>query len=360
MENENSQKNPYYGLDPYLDFAKSEGIPIVEGFSVDCLKLELEPWERLGGRGAYVHLAGRGDYVNCYVVEIESGGELNVERHLHDKLIHVLQGHGATVVELPDGTRETFEWGPGSLFGIPLNCQHQHFNGGSEPVRFAAVTNLPIVLNLFHNEKFIFNNPYAFDERSGQERYFKGEGEFRKVRPGRHQWETNFVADLTSFELPEWKARGAGGKNIQFVLADSTMHAHISEYPEGTYKKAHRHDAGIHIFCVTGEGYSLLWDEGQDPTGTIRVDWKPGMLYAPPDDLFHQHFNLFSKPSRYLALGFGGVRYPVVSSMRKVYEGMDKSVKEGGNQIEYEDEDPKIKQLFMEELAKRGIPFRME
>jgi len=351
-----TEANKYYQLDPYKDFVHSEGIPVIEGFSVDCLTAKLEPWQRLGGLGAYVHLAGRGDLLSCYIAEIPPGGQLNTEKHLHDELIHVVQGHGATTVELPGGVKHSFEWGPGSVFGIPMNAYHQHFNGsGSEPVRFAAVTNLAIILNLFHNVNFIYDNSYFFEERVGDEKYFKGEGEFRQVKPGRHQWETNFVADLSGFVLPEWKERGAGGTNIQFVLADSTLHSHISEMPVGTYKKAHRHQAGAHIFCVTGQGYSLLWKEGDDPTNTIRTDWKPGTLYAPPADLYHQHFNSAGVPSRYLALGFGGVRHPVLDAKRKIYEGMDKSAKEGGNQIEYEDEDPNILAIFEQELSKNGV-----
>jgi len=38
---------------------------------------------------------------------------------------------------------------------------------------------------------------------------------------------------------------------------------------------------------------------------------------------------------------------------------MDKSVKEGGMQIEYEDEDPSILTLYERELAQRGITSRM-
>ena len=41
------------------------------------------------------------------------------------------------------------------------------------------------------------------------------------------------------------------------------------------------------------------------------------------------------------------------------YENMDKSVKAGGMQIEYEDEDPRIHALFEEELTKRGLKSRM-
>ncbi len=39
--------------------------------------------------------------------------------------------------------------------------------------------------------------------------------------------------------------------------------------------------------------------------------------------------------------------------------GMDVSVKEGGRQIEYEDQDPRIHQMYLEELAKSGIEPRM-
>src|SRR5205807_2416350 len=86
---------------------------------------------------------------------------------------------------------------------------------------------------------------------------------FRPRRPGRHMWETNSVPDLRGFKLHEWKERGAGGSNMMFVLADGTMHAHMSEMPVGTYKKAHRHEADFHIFPVTGQGYSLFWYEGE-------------------------------------------------------------------------------------------------
>jgi mannose-6-phosphate isomerase-like protein (cupin superfamily) len=352
--------NPFYLQDPYSDFLATEGVPVVDGFSIDCLSLPLEPWSRMGGRGAYIHLAGRGEYLSCYLAEIPPASKLEPEKHFHDEVIHVLEGTGATSVELPTGERRTIEWGPGSLFAVPLNAWHQHFNtSGTERVRFGAVTNLPIILNLFHNLDFIYDNPIVFPERFGEERYFSAEGELRIVKPGRHQWETNFVADLRSFKLQDWKERGAGGTSIQFVLADSTMHAHISEFGVGTYKKAHRHQAGAHIFCVTGHGYSLLWLDGQNPVDTVRVDWKPGTLYAPPDDLFHQHFNTASQPSRYLALGFGGVRHPVLESRRRGYEAMDKSVEEGGEQIEYEHEDPRILAMYEQELAEEGIESRM-
>ncbi len=363
MADEQWQDNPYYQINTYLDWVKTEGVPIIEAYAVDCLTQPLEPSPRVGGLGAYIHLVGRGDSATCYLAEIPPGGSLNSEKHLYDKLTYVLSGRGATTVEAPDGRRHSFEWGPGSTFGIPINARHQFHNGsGSEPARFASVSNLPIILNLFHNVDFVFDNAHAFQDRVGDERYFRGEGEFRAVKPGRHQWETNFVADLTSFQLPEWKERGAGGtsSNVQFTLAGSTMHAHISEFGVGTYKKAHRHDAGAHIVCVTGNGYSLLWLDGQNPVETKRVDWKPGTLYAPPDGpTFHQHFNIASVPSRYFVMSFGGARYFISNARKANYQNMDKSVAEGGNQIEYEDEDRRILDLYERECARNGVTSRM-
>jgi quercetin dioxygenase-like cupin family protein len=364
MTNDNWQNNPYYQIDSYMNWARREGIPMVDSYSVDCLTQPLEPWDRLGGLGALVHLVGRGDVMNLYLAEIPAGQSLKPERHLFDKVIYVLAGRGATTVEGADGSTHSFEWGPGSLFGVPINAHHQHHNGsGSESARFAALTNLPIVLNLFHNEGFVFDNPYGFGDRVGEERYYRGEGEFRAVKPGRDMWETNFVPDLTSFQLPEWKARGVNARTVNFTLADSTLHAHISEFGVGTYKKAHRHNAGAHIFCVTGHGYSLLWKDDEDPVNTIRVDWKPGTLYAPPDGpTFHQHFNTASVPSRYLALGspnWGGPRYFVSNAGKRGYELMDQPTTEGGNQIEYEDEDPRILALYESECAKHGVGSQM-
>ena len=41
----------------YCQWMKSEGVPIVEGFSVeDVREWNLSPWRRLGGTGAFVHL----------------------------------------------------------------------------------------------------------------------------------------------------------------------------------------------------------------------------------------------------------------------------------------------------------------
>jgi quercetin dioxygenase-like cupin family protein len=350
----------FYLRRPYEDWRLGEGLPTYEGFGIDCLDIDLAPWPRLGGRGAYVDVAGRGDFTNIYVAEIPPAGQLEPEQHLFEETILVLKGAGTTTLELADGTDHIVEWQKGSLFAVPLNAKHQHANAsGREAVRFAAVTTMPLMLNLFHNVEFIFDNPFAFSDRLGDERYLRGDGEYRAIRPGRNQWETVLVPDLYSFELPAFDARGEGSRHLHFVLAESTMHAHMAEMPAGRYKKAHRHAAGANVFCATGAGYSLLWLDGQSFDDAIRFDWKPGTVYAPPEEYFHQHFNTAPKPSRYLGIGFASVRYPVLQSTRYLYENIDVGVQEGGTQIEFEDEMTEIFDLFVEELERAGTPLDM-
>ncbi len=359
---------PRVGVDSYLDWLKGEGIPSVEDFGVDLFKVGTRPWPRLGVHGAAVHLKGRGDFVSMFVLEMVPGAATSPQRHLYEEVLYVLSGRGSTTIEAVDGRKHTFEWGPRSLFAIPLNTKYRHFNGsGTEKALLVTTTSLPAVLNMFHNESFVFDNPFQFSERTGQSKYFSGEGDFIPVVAGQHMWESNFIPDLAAIELKAWDERGAGSKNIMFILADGTLHAHLSEMQVGTYKKAHRHAADFHVMCVTGGGYSLLWYEGEPDIR--RVDWKHGTVFAPPDRMFHQHFNTHPAPSRYLATAFGSIRYPFTDSKRRSLTGggadgakqggVSTSVKQGGDQIEFEDQSPRIHALYLEETRKSGVEVKM-
>ena len=57
--------------------------------------------------------------------------------------------------------------------------------------------------------------------------------------------------------------------------------------------------------------------------------------------------------------GFGGARYPVLDSKMTSYENMDKTTKDGGNQVEYVDEDPAILALYEKELRSRNLNSKM-
>ena len=346
-------------VDPYQNWADKQGIPIHQDFGFDLLALETGPWGHYDARGCFAHAHGRGDFMANYVVEIPKGGKTKPVKHLYEATFYGLAGRGSTTVWSPRGEKRTFEWGPKSVFSIPLNCQYQMFNGsGQEPARLSCTNDAPISLNLYHNEDFIFNNSYEFPERIGSGRHFEGEGELlqftRGDKPQVNVWETNFIDDLTKFKLYGLEARGKDSMNVTFVLADGTMHAHSSEIPVGRYKKAHRHAAGTHVHAVTGEGYSLLWYEGDSEFK--QIPWRHGIMYVPPFWMMHQHFNTSDQRARYLACSLGSRRYPFISLRRKSAEGGgSSSIQNGGRQIEYEDQDPRIHRKFLDALKKNGV-----
>ncbi|HEY3919550.1 MAG TPA: hypothetical protein VGL83_17310 [Stellaceae bacterium] len=351
------------GIDSYREWLKAEGVRTVEGLAIDCMTVETADWPRLDARAAVLHLDGRGDFCNMILCELASGKATAPQRHLFEEVIYVLEGRGSTQLVLPNGTRRSFEWGERSLFAIPLNAEYRHFNGsGTARARLVSTTNLPMMLNLFHNERFVFGNGFDFEDRIGKKEYFEGEGVLSLVRQGNDTWETNFVPDIGTIELPDFSDRGAGGGCLIFLLSDSSMHAHVAEMPAGTYKKAHRHTAGYHVMCVAGSGYSLMWYEGE--RDFTRIEWRHGVVFPPGHQQFHQHFTLSAAPARYLATGFGSLRYPFTLARRQEILGakvaFSTSTKDGGDQIEYADQDPRIHPLFLEEMEKHGIAAKMD
>jgi hypothetical protein len=217
------------------------------------------------------------------------------------------------------------------------------------------VTSAPPMINFFRNLDFVLNNPFPFDDRfNADPADFSGKGESYKIKD-RPIWDTNFIPDVRSLPLQSWEKRGAGGSNIMIELSDNSMGAHISQFPVGTYKKAHRHGPGAHVIIIGGQGYSLMWPEGSPPE---RFDWHDGSVIVPPERWFHQHFNTGANPARYLALRAGGRKFPRPWG-QKAY-AVDESVKGGGDQIEYEDEDPQIRRMFERELAQQGVVCGMD
>jgi hypothetical protein len=349
-------------VDPYMNWAEGEGIPIHLDFGHDLLALETARWDRYDARGCFAHTHGRGDFMANYVLEVPAGGKTRPVKHLYEAFFYTLSGRGSTTVWSPDGVARTFEWGPKALFAIPLNCEYQIFNGsGKEPARLSCTNDAPLTLNLYHDENFVFANPCSFPKRLSDSKHFDGEGELVPIpRNGLplNVWETNFVNDLANFKLYSYEARGKGTLNVSFVLADGTMHSHSSEMPTGRYKKAHRHAAGTHVHAVSGEGYSLLWYEGDSEFK--EIPWRHGVMYTPPFWMFHQHFNTSGQPARYLACSLGSRRYPFISLRKKSAEGAGTiRIQDGGRQIEFEDQDPRIHRRWLEAIAETGVASQM-
>lgn len=351
----------YKRVDAYEAWLQKEGVKVYKDFYFPSLaKIELGPWERKGGHGAVLHIANRIMPNDCHVVEIKPGGKSEPEHHMYELAIYVISGRGATTIwqgKKDEKRKQTFEWQAGSLFSIPLNAWYQNFNGsGDEPTRYIAVTNAPPMMRLYRDEEFIFNCDFIFRSRySGEEDYFSGNGKLFN----RRIWESNFIANAPDMRLYGWKERGAGGVNAMLEMADNSVKAHISEFPVGTYKKAHRHGPGAHLVLLSGSaGFSLLWTK-EDRSDMIKCDWQVGsMVIVPSDNCYHQHFNTGSNRARYLAFrpGDSGLQAPRGGGG----DYADRSIKEGGWQIEYEDEDREIHGIFEKELAAHRAPCRMQ
>ena len=339
--------------DYYSEFQKSEGIPIYPGYHFSDLRaVEVKPWTRMGGLGAYINLYGEEVSGDNYICEIPPGQSLKPQRHMFEELVYVVSGRGATTFWAREGgPKWTFEWKEQSLFALPANVGYQHFNGDeTKPARLFSKTTLPAVFQYFKDKKFIFDNDYVFggiekDFYSGEARIYKGDAK----HDYKIAWVANFVPDVKAFDqMTSYVWRGGGGRSVDFYQSGLVrIHAHMSEFPVGTYKKAHAHPPGRSIILISGKGYSLLWEPGKEKD-IKKADWKPGSLFGvgltnlQGEVWYHQHFNSGAESARYLVLHVNSQTLG------------DKHV-----QIEYVDEDPEIRKLFESEVAKSGVKSKM-
>ncbi len=281
-----------YLVDPYEDWAKGEGIPIVTGAAVDLLAVEPAPWARFGVNAAFCDLDGRCDFLSVFLIELSPGASSAPQKHLYEEVCYGLAGHGTTEMELAGGGMRTIEWGPRSVFAVPMNARYRHRNASAAPARFAAVNDLRYLLNLYRNQRFIFDTPNIFPERDG---------------------ETCFAADTFGLD----STAGSGISAASPTLADGSIGADVVELAPGTRANTSRQMQGWHLFGVAGEGYTLAWEENEQDSR--RTDWRHGVVYGPPGMAFHQHFNAGAAPARYLGLQLGSSRYPMFRSRRTAY-----------------------------------------
>jgi quercetin dioxygenase-like cupin family protein len=362
---------------PYEAFIAGEGVPITRAYGVtDLGELEYGYWPRIGTDACFVLLHGMEGMTGMYAMQMTPGTATHRERHLFEKVIYVLKGHGATTLEAPDGSQLPFEWQEGSLFAIPLNVPHRFF-AHDESVRLAAFTTAPLVFDLFHTEDFVYETQHTFKDRfDGSPDYIKKD--VRVDRPAQNllgsfsnrDWETNFVADARNALPDEISEANHSLRFILFELAGNSLITHESKYPSGAYMQGHYHGGGAILCILRSEGYSLMWprEAGDRPfeagngDQVVRVDWKPGSVFSPPTGWFHQHFNAGPTDALQLAIRYGSAKYPMgmwrALSNGETQDGRSNTMvsrRDGGNVISYADEDPMIGKLFNEAIARNGV-----
>jgi mannose-6-phosphate isomerase-like protein (cupin superfamily) len=361
----NGQAAPQWNRLYYDEWVAREGLDLIRGYKVDDVyTVPLKPWARTGGNAVQIQLEGTGELNASYVQEIPPGRQLAPQHHIYEEMVFVLSGRGSTSIWLDGKPKNSFEWGPGSLFSIPLNAWYQHFNGsGTEPARYLAMNMAPITLNLLRNEDVVFNSDFQFTERYGGEQdYFSGEIDIVPFGGWGFDYKvahSNFFADVQAIpdELFTHGIRGQGTKGITFVLANGVLGSHILEFPGGVFSKLHRHGPGAHVLWLKGDGYSLLWPDGGERR---HESWGPGTMLVPPSWWWHMHAVTSREPAVHLALRVGNTRHRI----NRLSDGVLQSTKAGGSQMDYEDVPPALMEdlirEFQEECAKRGTPVRLE
>ena len=172
-------------------------------------------------------------------------------------------------------------------------------------------------------------------------------------------WETNFVHDLTSFKLYELEARGKGSTNVSFVLADGTMHSHIvgnsgrplqeGASPRRRHACACGRRRGLFAAVVRGrigiQGISLA----------ARLHVHAAVLDVPPALQYVRRSRRAISP----AVSAAGAIRSSRCGARAPEGGGSLSVQQGGRQIEYEDQDPRIHRKWLEAIRKTGVKSEM-
>ena len=333
----------------YERWMVSIGVPVYEGHHVEDLRtVELAWWEQRQAHAAFLHLKGMEGVSEARVMEIPAGKSMPPMKLAIGELVYVLKGQGLTTVwNEAGGARQTFEWAERSLFHLPRHLHHQIYNGsGDLPVRLLHYNYMPVAMSVVPDPDFFFNNPYQGDLRLGEEDDLFSEAkevkDERKNTPIGVYWSGNFFPDLDQWDkLASFRDRGAGGLAVFMRFPGDEMGAHMSVFDPGLYKKGHKHGPGRVIVIPAGEGYTVLWKEGGEK---IVCPWHEATVFVPPENWYHQHFNLGAEPARYLALG------PL-----RQFRGKGETPEDRANlQIEYPDEDPWIRRKFEDELTKRG------
>ncbi len=360
---------------PYEVYMDEQNLPVhrgTVGFH-DIRDLALASWKRMSARGAFIELNGCGGLQGMYVIEVPGAGAIPPEKHMYEEIFYVLEGRGTTEIWSGDeaNKKQTFEWQPGSLFSPPLNTWHRIVNATSSPALLLGVTNAPPIFHLYRSQDALFNNPYQFKDRyDGSANYFKAHTELGKdPRHGRARNYGNIIPDADRVELPLDGQRGVGHRTFFWSLSGNSYQGFIAQYAPGRYSRCHAHEAGPVLLCIAGKGYTITWPgkagttRWEDGKGELvqRQDYKAGgIVSAAPGDAgwFHGHYGASKEPLRVLAF-LGGYPRRVKGVPGIDWRGLNLDIKEGGNTIEYRDEDPYIRKMFREQLAKEGAEFNM-
>jgi hypothetical protein len=299
--------HPYvqFMLDKYSPYTKNgsspKGVPIIGGAFVQDVRTEpLGHWQRKDCKGAICTFSDQ-MVADAYIAEIDPGKSTKPQRQLYEEIITVAAGRGATSVWYDGSGQADFRMGArldlrDSSQRLVSALQRQRhralplFRADQPAGRLRALPRSGIYLQhglhvqrplrsrrsrvLFQRRKIFHrilrrHSPFQFHSRHPQDQSRAA----RKARQGHAQHVHPYVR--------------------------RAMLAHVSQFPVGRYKKAHRHGPGAHVFLLDSTGYTLMWNEGEK-TAALRLARRDGI--SPPAGTWHQHYNTGAQPCKFVAL----------------------------------------------------------
>ncbi|WP_426247422.1 hypothetical protein [Nocardioides sp. LHG3406-4] len=357
-ENEPRSK-PFTPPTPYQRWMREQEIPILETWGVSNVRdVVRKPWDAVGCNASFIDLFGMEGYTGMYVADLAAGHETKPQKHLFEEVVMVFEGHGEIEIWAPgeSGAREVIPWQPYSLFCIPLNCWYVMRNTSEVPAVYTSVTTAPMVMDLFHDHDFVFNNNHYFTSRFAPTADFASQSARHTATTGVAALRTNIVPDVLNLPIDADERRGVNSKITVFEMADNTLAGHLAEWPPRRRQKAHYHAPGAVLLIAKSHGYSLMWPsqaglrpyENGNEDQVVRVEWREGSTFCPPDQWFHQHFNTGDDAALQVAVRYGSSDNPAGFAQGfKTPETKDivptrTSIREGGTSIDFEIEDPRI------------------
>jgi oxalate decarboxylase/phosphoglucose isomerase-like protein (cupin superfamily) len=330
----------------YDRWMEAQDVPVHRGYFIEDLRtIEVAPWSERECNAAFIQLEGMEGVAEARISELAGGATVPPMKFALDEVIYTLNGNGICTVWAEGVDKHSFEFGPRSLFLIPRGAYRQFANArGDQPLRLLHNSYLPVAMSMEPDPGFYFNNPYGHPEllQPREEELYAVAKRAPSMGRGA-SWYGNFFTDMGAWEnLVPHRQRGGGGHVVDVSFPHSQMGGHMSVFPPGTYKKGHRHGPGRVIVIPAGEGYSIMWPEGGEK---VIAPWHEASMFTPPDRWFHQHFNVSKTPARYLALA----PLPQFSGHSEKVEDRSR------DQIEYTREEPWIREMFEDELGKRGL-----
>ena len=131
-----------------------------EGVSCDLLTAETRFWPRSASTAPPCTSRGRGDFCNLFLIDIPPGASTEPQRHLYEEVIYVVEGRGSTRARVCRRPHAQLRVAAAQHVRDPAEREVPAVQRRRQEARAASAstTSLPLMMKIFHNDGFIFDN----------------------------------------------------------------------------------------------------------------------------------------------------------------------------------------------------------